>query len=61
MRIPLIFRGIRKGITVHLFAYRLLHNATGNLHEVALRGWAFRHGLPSSQNLTIWLYLCKSY
>jgi len=46
MRIPLIFRGIRKGITVHLFAYRLLHNATGNLHEVA-RFAAGRFGMAS--------------
>jgi hypothetical protein len=29
--------------SVHLFANCLLGSSTGNLREVALRGWAFRH------------------
>jgi hypothetical protein len=44
MGITLIFRRNGERIPAHLFADCLLDNATGNLHEIALRGWAFRHG-----------------
>jgi hypothetical protein len=44
MRIALVWWRNGKGIPVHLFTYCLLYNATGDLHEVTLRGWAFRHG-----------------
>jgi hypothetical protein len=43
MRVALIFRRIGKGIPVHLFTDGVLYNFAGDLHEVALRGWAFRH------------------
>jgi hypothetical protein len=43
VRIALILRRNGKGLAVHLFADGMLYNFAGNLHEVALRGWAFRH------------------
>jgi hypothetical protein len=43
VEIALILWRFGKRIPVHLFANGVLYNFAGNLHEVALRGWAFRH------------------